>query len=368
MDKMNKARIAVTLDHPFFGSLALRMGLVADPDCQTAYTNGIVIAYNPDFVNSLSTDQIKGLFAHEVMHVALAHHLRRGAREFGKWNAACDYAINDILKESGFVLPAGVLGGMGTDQSAEAIYKRLPEVKVKSNGPDEFGEVRDYPGKDGKKATPAEMAQALQEVKVMVAQAYTQAKAMGNMPGGLERLVQTINRPRVDWREVLRRFMQQVTSNDYSWTPPNRRYVHLGLYLPALASMAIGEGVIAVDTSGSIGDRQVAQFASEITAIVEAVETTVNVVYCDTQVKRVETFCRHDMPIKIHPIGGGGTNFRPPFEWVDEKGLHPAYLVYLTDLEGTRFPDDPGYPVLWAKLGMGGTNPPFGECLTVAEC
>jgi predicted metal-dependent peptidase len=114
------------------------------------------------------------------------------------------YAINDILKESGFVLPAGVLGGMGTDQSAEAIYKRLPEVKVKSNNPDEFGEVRDYPGKDGKKATPAETARALQEVKVMVAQAYAQAKAMGNMPGGLERVVQTITHPRVDWREVLR--------------------------------------------------------------------------------------------------------------------------------------------------------------------
>lgn len=122
--------------------------------------------------------------------------------------------------------------------------------------------------------------------------------------------------------------------------------MHQGLYLPSSLSRAIGDGVIAVDTSRSVTDRQVAQFAAELSAIIEVVETTVTVIYCDTKVKQVEGFNRYDLPLKINPIGGGGTDFRPPFQWIEEKKLSPAWLVYLTDLVGTRFPVQPAYPVL----------------------
>ena len=276
---------------------------------------------------------------------------------------AGDYAINDILLESGFVLPAGGLSGMGTDKSADTIYQRL---SGDVSAPPAWGEVWDYPGKSGHGATPAELARARQEVKVLVNQAATQARAMGSMPGMLERLVEGITHPPVDWREVLRRFMHRVSRNDYAWTPPNRRYVHQGLYLPSLLSTGIEGGIIAVDTSGSVKNHQVAQFAAEISAIVEAVDTTVTVIYCDTRVRKVETFGRYDLPIKIHPIGGGGTDFRPPFDWVEQQGVSPAYLVYLTDLAGVRFPDEPNYPVLWARLGKRRSNPPFGEVLSLA--
>lgn len=362
MDKIHKARVALTIEQPFFGSLALRMELLNDPACATAYTDGRVIGYNPKFTDDLTADELKGLLAHEVMHVALAHHLRRGDREPNKWNMAGDYAINDILLESGFVLPSGGLSGMGTDKSADTLYQRFSHDVP---DPPAWGEVRDFPGKSGSGATPSELARATQEVKVMVNQAATQAKAMGSLPGMLERLVEGITHPPLNWREVLRRFMARVSKNDYSWSPPNRRYVHQGLYLPSLLSTGIDGGIIAVDTSGSVRNHQVAQFAAEISAIVEAVDTTVIVIYCDTRVRKVETFGRYDLPIKIKPMGGGGTDFRPPFDWVENGGYSPAYLVYLSDLGGMRFPDEPGYPVLWAKLGKRGLNPPFGEVMAL---
>lgn len=363
MEKIEKARIALTIEEPFFGSLALRMPLVKDPKCTTAYTNGKLIGYNPDFIHGLTSDQLKGLLAHEVMHVALAHHLRRGERDPGKWNVAGDYAINDLLLESGFVLPPDGLSGMGTKLSAEAIYKRLPDDVGDSH---HWGEVRDYPGQDDHDATPAELKKVEQEVRIMVNQAATQAKAMGRLPGELERLVAGITHPPLNWREVFRRFMDRLSRNDYSWTPPNRRYIHQGFYLPSPLSMTIGDGVVAVDTSGSVTNRQVAQFAAELSAIVEVVETIVTVIYCDRKVKRVERFNRYDLPLKINPLGGGGTDFRPPFEWIKEKGMSPAWLVYLTDLAGKRFPSEPAYPVMWAKLGASGYRPPFGEVVKVA--
>lgn len=363
MDKIEKARIALTIEEPFFGSLALRMPLVNDPACATAYTDGKVIGYNPDFTHGLTSDQLKGLLAHEVMHVVLAHHLRRANRDPDKWNVAGDYAINDLLLESGFVLPPNGLSGMGKDLSADVIYQRLPDDVGDSH---RWGTVRDCPGNDGHDATPAELTRAEQEVKIMVHQAATQAKAMGRLPGDVERLVTEITHPPLNWREVLRRFMGRVSRNDYSWTPPNRRYIHQGLYLPSPLSMAIGDGVVAVDTSGSVTDRQVTRFAAELSAIVEVVETTVTVIYCDTRVKRVERFNRYDLPLKINPLGGGGTDFRPPFQWIEKKGLAPAWLVYLTDLAGTHFPGEPAYPVLWAKLGASGYKPQFGEVVKIA--
>ena len=363
MDKMEKARVALTLDHPFFGSLALRLRLIRDPQCPTAYTDGVVIGYSPEFTDGLTTNELKGLLAHEVMHVALAHHLRRGERKPRRWNVAGDYAINDILIESGLVLPAGGLSGMGTGRSADEIYQCL-SGDGKEAPP--WGEVRDYPGKDGRDASPAEVAQALQEVRIMVSQAATQAESMGGLPGCIERMVKEITHPRVDWREILRRFMQRFACNDYAWTPPNRRYIHQGLYLPSLVSDGIAGGVIAVDTSGSVGNDEVAQFASEISAILEAVSSEVTVIYCDTRIRQVETFCQQDMPIKINPKGGGGTDFRPPFEWIAEQGMKPAYLIYLTDLRCSRFPDKPNFSVLWAHIGRQGRQPPFGEIISVS--
>ena len=367
MDKMLKARIALILEHPFFGSLALRLTLNEDPSCQTAYTDGVVLGFNAQFTGSLTLNERVGLIAHEVMHVALCHHLRRGDRNPKVWNIAGDFAINDILLESGFVLPEGALTGMGTHRSADAIYQSLPETILKNDNLPDFGEVRDLPGKDGKNPTSAQMNQALQEIKIRVAQAATQAKAMGKFPASLDRWMDEMTRPQVDWREVLRRFMGRVSSDDYAWTPPNRRLIHQGLYLPSMRSNGISQGVVAVDTSGSVSDQEIAQFSTEISAILEAADASLTVIYCDRAVQRVERFDRYDLPVKIHPIGGGGTDFRPPFKWVEDHGLSPGSLIYLTDLACHRFPAAPDYPVLWARMGHFGVTPPFGDVLEIKD-
>jgi predicted metal-dependent peptidase len=155
--------------------------------------------------------------------------------------------------------------------------------------------------------------------------------------------------------------------NDYSWTPPNRRYLSQGFYLPSLRSEELPEIVIAVDTSGSVTAEELAQFAAEISGILEAYDTTITVIYCDTGINGdPEIFTREDMPLKLNAKGGGGTDFRPPFAWVQKQGLTPACLIYLTDMACSSFPFDPGYPVLWAKIGTWKSNPPpFGEVIEI---
>jgi predicted metal-dependent peptidase len=163
----------------------------------------------------------------------------------------------------------------------------------------------------------------------------------------------------------LRDFISSTDPSDYRWTPPNRRYVASGLYLPSVERSGIGEIVIAVDTSGSIGTAELEQFAGEIRAIADETHPErIYVVYCDATVHCADEFGPND-PIELSPKGGAGTDFKPPFCWVEDQGLLPKCFIYLTDLCCCSFPDPPDYPVLWATDSH--RSAPFGETLRICD-
>ena len=126
-NKVRKARTQLVLDEPFFGSLALKLKILEDQSCSTAWVDGTTLGYNPDFVNNLPYKHLVGLIAHEVMHCVGCHHARRGDRDHGRWNEAADHAINQILHDAGFELPEG---GLMDDQykgmDADSIYNMMP--------------------------------------------------------------------------------------------------------------------------------------------------------------------------------------------------------------------------------------------------
>jgi hypothetical protein len=121
-----RARSELVLDYPFFGHLALQMTLVEDCHCDTAWSDGRTLAYNPHYARMLSREKLKGLMGHVVMHPACRHHLRRNGRDPETWNMACDYAINWILLEAGLTLPDGYLDDPDLrGKTADDIYTRL---------------------------------------------------------------------------------------------------------------------------------------------------------------------------------------------------------------------------------------------------
>jgi predicted metal-dependent peptidase len=232
---------------------------------------------------------------------------------------------------------------------------------TQNHDPGRCGEVRDCPSPDGTAASPSELAQAGQDWKVALGQAAQVAKGQGSLPAGMARVVEEVLHPLLDWREVLRRFVDLSAKSDYSWMRPNRRHIAEGLYLPSLQSESLPPIVLAVDTSGSVDGGLLARFASEIGAILEAYETTVNVLYCDSEMHGGEEFTKDDIPIKLHAEGGGGTDFNPVFDHCDNLPDPITCLVYLTDMRGD-FPEvEPGYPVLWVSTGRPEDGAPFGE-------
>lgn len=382
--KLRKARAGLILDQPFFGAIALRLQLKADPGCGTAWTDGQVLAYDPSYIKEISLDEVKGLWAEEVLHNGLCHHTRRGQRDPKQWNQAADQAIFHILKNSGFALPDDCQPDPRfKDRSAEDIYNLIGQDKkpdpqgTPDQGPQGQqpgrqpgqgrGDVRDATGDQGQALGPQDLAQEEQNQKVALSQAAQQAKACGNLAGDLVRLVQELVHPKLNPYDILRQFVEMSALNDYSWTPPNRRYLQQGFYLPSLRSEELPAVVVAVDTSGSVDQAELDQFAAEISGILEAYDTTITVIYCDSTMQGdPETFTREDLPLTLQARGGGGTDFRPPFKWVQDEELEPACLIYLTDMDCRRYPVDPGFPVLWAKIGTWPTDPPpFGEVIEI---
>ena len=156
--------------------------------------------------------------------------------------------------------------------------------------PGGFGEVLDAVGEDSQPASQAELSRQMHEWAINAEQALCSARACGREPGGIERPLAQARQSEHDWRAILRDFITAMNPSDYRWAPPNRRFVSSGLYLPSVERSGVGEMVIVVDTSGSIGTDELEQFAGEINSIVnEAQPESIRVIYCDAFVQAGET-------------------------------------------------------------------------------
>jgi len=246
-------------------------------------------------------------------------------------------------------------GEESKDETSSGGGSNEPSAPVTEGG---IGQVLDAPPPDEETPTIEEQAR---EWDVAVNQATTVARQAGKVPAGLNRTLEGAAEASVDWREMLRRLWSDTIPADYSWMRPNRRHVWAGLYLPGVIREGVGEIAIAVDCSGSVNARQLTLFEAEVRSILEGQRPErVHVLYFDSEVQKVETYEAGQL-VHLNPVGGGGTEFGPCFDWLDEHGILPQTLVFLTDLYGSFPPSAPAYPVLWASTGS--QKAPFGAVI-----
>ena len=258
------------------------------------------------------------------------------------------------------VLDSALANPAYAGMAAEQIYNQLPD-SPDGQGADPGGCGGVEEPKDGQSAmTESDMQREAAEWRVAVQQAAAAAKVMGKLPGSIARMVDEVVKPKLDWRDILHSFMQRVKQDNYTWKRPNRRFIGDDLYLPSLDGVELKPIIITIDTSGSLADEDLAQFQAEINAILDSVKAEIKVIYCDSKVHKVETFTEDQRPIKLENIGGGGTDFRPPFQWVEDQDEPVTCMLYFSDLMCHRFPPEPDYPVLWIATDKG-IDPPFGE-------
>lgn len=368
--KLGLARVKLVMRYPFFGTMALGLETIRRDDVSTMATNGYKIFYNKDFVDKLSLEEVAGVYAHEIGHVVFLHLNRRQSREPDRWNRACDYAVNDLVleaielenhqnasrnvKATNIALPDGKLYDPAYHgKAAEYIYGQLPPDPPGGGGSGsgtldnhdiwsevDQGKVQD---ENGNTVTRADLENKIREA---VAQAATQARLQGKLPSGIEQLVEGILEPKLDWKAILREMVTSSILDNFRLIPPNRKHLWRGIYLPSTIGESLEIG-LAVDTSGSVGDKELLEFISEVVSICEAFENyTIHLFYCDAKVHAYHELHPGDnVPRKV--IGRGGTSFEPPFEYVREHNLDIRTMLYFTDAYGSFPPEPTGYPTIW---------------------
>jgi predicted metal-dependent peptidase len=352
--RLLKARLHFLQHQPFVAVLAMSFPIKANEGVQTmAVSDAGVIYYNPEFIDSLDFDALCGFYAHVVMHIALYHITRCGIRDPALWDLASDIFANYVVANMGLKLPQGAVEAptIAKTLTTEEVYDLLAGDGLRIKGKLKCDGIQ----KTGKGLTLKVKKELEQKIKEAIANAATH----GTLPANFGRLF-GLQDSTLNWRQLLERFVSAVFSlADYSWVRPQAwPLIKYNYYAPSLEHASLNI-VIGVDTSGSISDADLTTFVSEIYAIHRAYpESHLYILACDADVHEVyQDF--NEFMAKNELGGGGGTDFRPVFEYV-EKNLHdPTAIVFFTDGEG-EYPAQPvKMPTLWVLTRE--YEVPFGE-------
>ena len=346
--RLKKAHIAL-MKHPetalYSGVMLMGKNTVIE-DKVTAYTNGVDKKYGREFISKLTDSQLRGLVLHENLHVALKH-IPRFKKEFKDnaqaINVATDYVVNDVimtLKDRTFCeLPEGGLyDAKYHNWSVREVYEDLKKEQQKnkdSGGGESLGKTLDEHDFENAQSMSDEESK---ELSNKIDRALREGGILaGRMGAKIPRVIGDMLEPKVDWKEVLREFVNNATkgSDEYTWRKFNKRQMANDIYLPSMENESIGELIVAIDTSGSIGGEELTEFASELASICSvATPSKVRVLWWDTEVHGEQMFMPehyHNIKEILKPQGGGGTMVSCVSEYVNKQRVEAEALVVFTD-------------------------------------
>jgi predicted metal-dependent peptidase len=345
----------------------------------TACTNGRDELYGREFVDSLTDAEFRFLMLHECYH-KMYRHLTTWKNlhdiDATRANRACDYVINGKLVDMGLgdfikMPDGGCLDDKYRGMNAKQVFDMLEDSGDEGEGQGQGGTGIDDHDWEGAQEMSAEEAEALaKEIDEAVRQGSVLAGKTGS--GGnrdLNELLQT----KKDWRELLRDYVTTTCAGkDYStWKKPNRRYIGMDMLMPSSISETMGELVVAIDTSGSIGQRELTRFLTEIKGICDQVKPSkVRLLYWDTAVCGHEVYDeteRDNIATSTKPQGGGGTDVECVPIYMNEHGIKPELVIVLTDgyLGGSW--GQWSVPVLWCIDGNSSATADVGTTIHIED-
>ena len=363
-------------------------------DIPTACTNGLDIKYGRDFIDSLTDAEVRFVILHEAFHKMFRHliiwaHLNKKNSILA--NIACDFNINGvisdickaILKRTGQIfatMPKGCLyderfregdDWMNSGKIFSILEQELEGGDGGNGGDGGGGEPLDEHDWDGaEELTKDEQEELSRQVDEAIRQG---ALVAGKAFGGGNRLFEELLTPQINWREVLQEFIQSTCKGrDFStWKRPSRRHLAAGVYMPTSISERVDELVIAVDTSGSIGQSTLTAFLSEVKGICDTVKPEkVRLLYWGTRVEREESYDQTNIDSLIKstkPLHGGGTDAACVPQHMKEHDIKPQAAVILTD--GYVFGDWGTWdcPTLWCIIDNKNARPTVGKTVHIKE-
>lgn len=392
-EKIVRARVDMLKNMPFFGLLACRLQVfAADQWCPTMAVDGKYMYYNHAFVEALEPDELIFVLAHEVEHLVFDHVGRGKANNFNPkvHNIACDYVVNDDLIQANVGrFPTTIPGlhdikyrGWASEDVYEDLMKQkdtmdqlawekllkelldeLMDEHLDSSGQGNGNESCEPTASGPGKIADAERDQLKAELKQAIVMAAQQSQDAGNLPAGMQRVVQELIAPKINWRQLLQCHLNSLLPDDYSYVRPSRKGWNVDAVLPGMTRQQQLEIAIAIDMSGSITDENAREFLSEIKGIMEQYQNySIEVMCFDTRVYNDQLFLSDngDDIRTYQPMGGGGTDASCIVEHLKEKGTAPTKLVVFTDGYVSSWGDENYIDTVWVLQKGSTVQPPFG--------
>jgi len=387
-EKLITARVGLLLRASFFGNLATRLKLTnADEWCPTAATDGRNFYYNSRFIDMLRPKEIEFLFGHEVLHCVYDHFGRRGDRDPQLFNVANDFAVNADLKKhrvGEFITSVPCLydskyEGMSSEEIYDDLYENAEKINLSDlidkllddhlDGEGDGGEDEGDDSKNGKgkkpKISPEERQKIRDEIKEAVLAAAAASDGAGNLPAGVKRLIQDMTAPKMNWRELLRMQLESTIKSDFTWMRASRRGWHMDAVMPGMKNDEMIDIAIAIDASGSIDERMLKDFLSEVQGIMDQFAAyKIHILTFDTAVYNPETYNSDNLDTicDYEVKGGGGTDFDCIFSYLKDEQIEPKRLVVFTDGYPFGSWGDENYAdTVWIIHGNTTVVPPWGQ-------
>jgi predicted metal-dependent peptidase len=356
-----------------FSGLFMVGKVTVDETTPTAKTNGVNVIYGRAFVDSLNDKQLAFLILHENMHKAYRHLVvwdKLWKKNAQLANASCDYVINLQIRDYD---PQGHDVEMPTDANGEAlglidekyrgmdahqVFLLLEKEQEQQGGSGSGGQGMDeHDWENAQEGTPEEQEQVAKEIEGALRQGAILA---GKMGGNVSRDINELLTPKVNWKDALRDFVKTSTQgkDQTTWRRLHKRYIGMDIIMPSTYDEKVGSIVVAIDTSGSIGSAELAQFLSEVKSICDEVSPEkIDLLYWDTNVAGHETYMGNELATLTETTqakGGGGTSPECVPFYMKEKSLEPECVIMLTD--GYIDRQDPndwqiGKPIMWCIKG-----------------
>lgn len=436
LDRMMVARTALVLRFPFFGILACKLIPVEQNTwCQTLAVDGRHLYYNVKFImgvtdpeerkqkeelilkklpdttpeqmkqylDGLTDKNLLAAICHEILHCAYNHFLRRGSRDPQLFNKAADYAINQMLVRDniGEIQSSWLFDPKYDGMNAEEIYNLLQEEQQQNGGQSSGGDTFDQHGgaddsqsgqkrgkagdiisgnsggggdedgdeEDGPGTSKEDMEKYMDDFQSTM----MNASGAGSTPAEIERMVNKLRNPRIDWRSKLHRTLRSCIKNDLTFMNPNRRsWSMMGMYgssygSPIFPGLKPDEEIdicVAIDTSGSIGEQMLRDFLSEVYGITKQfTQFKIRLLCFDTSVHNPQDYDPSNVQklLEYDIRGGGGTIFEAVWEHMKEENYKPAQLVMFTDGMPCNTWGDPDYCKTLFVVHTYDVDAPFGE-------
>lgn len=359
LERISAGRTFLSARIPFLGfmSLQLRPRLTLDHEMERVKTAAVgpdgTMLINPDYMAGLTEPEVRGLIAHEVLHPSLLFWMRMAGRPLKAWNWAHDHAINLIITEFAqgraggqIVLPRGGLLDMKySGMSAEEIFETLPErakkdesdggsITIGGTGLDCLKDLASTPG--GQKAARGDTSEleklerSWQVATVAAAQVHEAQKGRGSLPGSLRLMIDDMLNPKQHWSDIISQWIgENAGSPDLTYMRPSRRSSAVGEILIGRRRKSYPDVTIFWDTSGSMSGEEKKVFP-EVKSICEELDLTLRVIIIDSAIHADLENVKEAEEIVEALSGGGGSNFIPAFERLDEE-RNDSVVIAFTD-------------------------------------